>query len=297
MPALILPGIYNLAAVLLFPFIIEGILGKLILARAQSRRGSGILQPLIDHVKLLAVEDPMIKREPLRNLLSAFALAAVGLSALAVPMGAGLPLREGTDVIFLFYVFSFAPTARSLEVVVSSSCRPDGFIRSVFTSFLLEEAAFFLALLTVSVRAHSLQVFHVASWVGTNGYSLSAGIAFLTAFIALQIQMTRYFRGGLELEQDLYFMSGPRLACFRWLFPAFKYVQASLLVHMFLPWPLVDSTAGNMTLHLLKVLMFFVPAAFLTAFRPAMQNEGEKMTFRILVLCASAALALALKGG
>ncbi|MFH0801319.1 MAG: NADH-quinone oxidoreductase subunit H [bacterium] len=297
MTPLIWPGIYNLAAALLAPLLLEGFLIKFVLARAQSRRGASLFQPFFDQIKLLSREDHIPGISSARNLVPAASLAAVGLSALAVPMGLGLPLKDGADLAFLFSLFLMVPIARSLERIFSSSGQTENSIPGFFTTFLLEETTFFLALFTVAVRAHSLQIFRIVPWVGTNGFSLSAGVASLAAFLALQIQLARFFRGDPEQEAHLASLSGPRLAIFRWLFPAMKFIQASLFVQVFFPWPLLTSSVGNMAFHLLKVLAVFIPASFLASFRPSLRRETEQTIFKVLILCAAAALALALKGG
>lgn len=293
-------ALMNLLLVLLLSPLLEGVIRKL-KARIHSRQGPPIIQPYLDLLKLLGKEELRSTRSLYYRLAPVAALAAILVAALLVPMGGGSPLGFGGDAIAFLYFFSLSAVAIVIGgFATGSPYAAVGGSREMMM-LLTVEPVMAIALITAAVKARTLELGAMSAHVADGSLTISLGVAAVALFLALQAQLGKLPFDIPEADQEIMegpFVetSGPGFALFRLSFFARQLILGSLLIQIFLPWPVLATLPLNVLLNLVKVFVVIVLVGVIDAVVPRLRIDQSMNYFKYVIAVAVFALVFALMG-
>jgi formate hydrogenlyase subunit 4 len=290
----------NVALALFLSPLYEGILRKL-RAVIHSRTGPPVTQPFLDLLKLLGKEDLRTVSGAAYAVLPSLTLGSLLLLAILVPMGTTAPLAFAGDIIVVIYVAAMSAVMVMLSGFASGS--PFASIGSSREMMMLlsAEPILAIALSVAAFKAKTLTLGGIVGWQVENGPTISTAIGGFAFFLALQAQAGKLPFDIAEADQEimggpLVEQSGPRLALFRWAMWTKQLVLTFLLVEVFLPWPRFGSLWMDMSLSIVKVLVFLVLVAVIDVVNPRLRIDQAMAYFMRVAFSSLAALAFAVIG-
>lgn len=238
----VLAAVANIATVLLLAPLCMGVSRKVI-ARIQSRQGPPVSQPYIDLLKLLGKEDIESGETPAMQRFAAYLAFASALTvALLAPMGFGVPLNSGADVILLIYLLTLSSICSLLAgLAAGSTYSLLGISREMMTMITLEPLMA-IALVVGALHAHSFRLDVVLNGAAALGMAhpwsclLMLGVI-LFAFQAF-VQRVPFDISEAEtelMEGPLMEYSGPKLALFKYAQMIKLVVYGALFIGLFAP--------------------------------------------------------------
>ena len=260
----ILGGAMNVALVLLFAPLLQGVLRKLT-ARIQSRQGPPLLQPYFDLLKLLGKEDLESGETPVMQRFAAWlSLATVLAVACLLPMGFGVPMDAAADVILLIYLLTLCGISTLLAGMAAGSTYSLIGINREMMAMITLEPLLAVALIVGALHAGSLRLEAVLSGseylaAGLPWSGLLMAAVMLFSFQAF-VQRVPFDVAAAETELmdgPLVEYSGPKLALFQYAHMARLIIYAALFAALFLPW-------GAQLPFPLGWLLFWVKVFFMT---------------------------------
>jgi formate hydrogenlyase subunit 4 len=260
----ILGGAMNVALVLLFAPLLQGVLRKLT-ARIQSRQGPPLLQPYFDLLKLLGKEDLESGETPVMQRFAAWlSLATVLAVACLLPMGFGVPMDAAADVILLIYLLTLCGISTLLAGMAAGSTYSLIGINREMMAMITLEPLLAVALIVGALHAGSLRLeavlsgsVYLAAGLPWSGLLMAAVMLF--SFQAF-VQRVPFDVAAAETELmdgPLVEYSGPKLALFQYAHMARLIIYAALFAALFLPW-------GAQLPFPLGWLLFWVKVFFMT---------------------------------
>lgn len=238
----ILSGLANVVMVLLVAPLCMGISRK-VTARIQSRQGPPVLQPYMDLLKLLGKEDIESGESPAMQRFAAYLAFASALAvALLVPMGLGVPLRSGADVVLLIYLLTLCSICSLLAgLAAGSTYSLIGISREMMTMITLEPLMA-IALIVAALHAHSFGLDAVLSGAAYNVANIPwSGLLMLGVILfSFQAFVQRVPFDIAEAETELMEgplmeYSGPKLALFKYAQMIKLVVYGALFIGLFAP--------------------------------------------------------------
>ncbi len=306
----VVAGAVQIVLLLLLAPLFEGLMRKLVRARIHSRQGPPIWQPYYDVFKLLVKEDMQPAPGSIYLLPPLFCMATVLTASLLVPMfGRGVLSQQGDAILFIYLMTASVAAVVLAGAMSSSPYSYVGLGREVMMT-LTVEPILIIALVTVAVKAGSLDLGAMAAWQTAHGPSVSILIAALALLLSVQAQLGKLPFDVPEADQEIMGgpfieLSGPKLALFKWAFWAKQLVLAAVLAQVLLPWPAFTlGLAGSGALGVLvgglvllaKVLLVVVLVAVVDAVNPRLRIDQAMGYFFAIMFVAGIGLILALVG-
>jgi formate hydrogenlyase subunit 4 len=279
----------------------EGLLRKL-KAIVHSRQGPPVLQPYMDIAKLLVKEDLSTTDSWIWRMAPALCLGATMVLAVLTPLGGPPAFRMAGDVIVFIYFASLAAVAVILGAFASGN--PYAYVGGSreMMMMLSVEPVMTVALAVGAIKAHSLTFDSLMSSPAATSGSISmvvAGVAFL---LALQAQAGKLPFDIAEADQEIMggpFIerSGPGFALFRWAMHARLMIFSSVLVSVFVPWPIVENLGLSLVLTLAKMSIVLALVGVVDVVNPRLRIDQSMGYYaRVVVFVSVGALALAIVG-
>lgn len=296
---LILIGVLNILIVLLLSPLYEGVMRK-VRAGIHSRQGPPILQPYYDLAKLMLKDDQEAEGNFLFKSAPVLCLGSIILVALFTPMGTTAPLGFAGDALVLVYLLTMSAVFIILGGMASSN--PYAYLGANREMMLLlvVEPVLAISLLTGAIKAHSLLLSDISSFIGGDP-AFSMIVAGLAFFLVIQPEMAKVPFDLAEAETEI--MEGPlieysgrKLAFFKWAFWGKQVIIVSLFAQIFLPWLQTSYTPVNIIINLLKVLVLVVVVELIATLNPRLKIEQAIKYFAGVIIFALAGMALALLG-
>lgn len=296
---LILIGVLNILIVLFLSPLYEGIMRK-VRAVIHSRQGPPILQPYYDLAKLILKDDQEVEGNFLFKSAPVLCLGSIILVALFIPMGTAAPLGFAGDALVLVYLLTMSAVFIMLGGMASSN--PYAFLGANREMMLLlvVEPVLAISLLTGAIKAHSLLLSDISSFIAGNP-TFSMAVAGLAFFLVIQPEMAKVPFDLAEAETEI--MEGPlieysgrNLAYFKWAFWGKQVIVVSLFGQIFLPWLQTSYTPANIIINLLKVLVLVVVVELIATLNPRLKIEQAIKYFASVIVFALVGMALALLG-
>lgn len=296
---LIAIGVLNILIVLVLSPLFEGIMRK-VRAVIHSRQGPPILQPYYDLAKLMLKDDQEVEGNFLFKSAPVLCLGSIILVALFTPMGTAAPLGFAGDALVLVYLL----TMSAVFIIIGgmASGNPYAFLGANREMMLLlvVEPVLAISLLTGAIKAHSLLLSDISSFIAGNP-AFSMIVAGLAFFLVIQPEMAKVPFDLAEAETEI--MEGPlieysgrKLAFFKWAFWGKQVIIVSLFAQIFLPWLQTSYTPVNIIINLLKVLVLVVVVELIATLNPRLKIEQAIKYFAGVIIFALAGMALALLG-
>ncbi len=296
----VLVGVVQVLLALLLSPLLEGVIRK-VRARIHSRQGPPIRQPYLDLLKLLGKEDLRPTRSLVFRAAPVLLMAAVLLVALLIPMGAGAPLGQWSDVIVLLYVMTMAAVAIMMAAFASGS--PYAYVGASreMMMVLTTEPVVAIALIVAALKSGTLLLDGIVGWQLAHPPSISMVLAGAAFFLALQAQVGKLPFDIAEADQEIMGgpfieLSGPRLALVRWSFHMRLLLFSVLLVQVFLPWPDLGAAALNMALTLAKAFVVVLLVGLIDVVNPRLRIDQSMTYFARVIIFALAALPFTMIG-
>lgn len=292
-------GVLNILIVLALSPLYEGIMRK-VRAVIHSRQGPPILQPYYDLAKLMLKDDQEVETNFLFKSAPVLCLGSIILVALFTPMGTAAPLGFAGDALVLVYLLTMSAVFIIIGGMASSN--PYAFLGANREMMLLlvVEPVLAISLLTGAIKAHSLLLSDISSFIAGNP-AFSMIVAGLAFFLVIQPEMAKVPFDLAEAETEI--MEGPlieysgrKLAFFKWAFWGKQVIIVSLFAQIFLPWLQTSYTPVNIIINLLKVLVLVVVVELIATLNPRLKIEQAIKYFAGVIIFALAGMALALLG-
>ena len=260
----ILGGAMNVALVLLFAPLLQGVLRKLT-ARIQSRQGPPLLQPYFDLLKLLGKEDLESGETPVMQRFAAWlSLATVLAVACLLPMGFGVPMDAAADVILLIYLLTLCGISTLLAGMAAGSTYSLIGINREMMAMITLEPLLAVALIVGALHAGSLRLeavlsgsVYLAAGLPWSGLLMAAVMLFSFQAFVQRIPFDVAAAETELMDGPLVEYSGPKLALFQYAHMARLIIYAALFAALFLPW-------GAQLPFPLGWLLFWVKVFFMT---------------------------------
>jgi len=279
----------------------EGLLRKL-KAIVHSRQGPPVLQPYMDIAKLLVKEDLSTTDNWIWRMAPALCLGSTIVLAVLTPLGGPPAFGMAGDIIVFIYFASLAAVAVILGAFASGN--PYAYVGGSreMMMMLSVEPVMTVALAVGAIKAHALTFDGLMSSPAATSGSISmvvAGVAFL---LALQAQAGKLPFDIAEADQEIMggpFIerSGPGLALFRWAMHARLMIFTSVLVSVFVPWPIVENLGLSLLLTLAKMSIVLALVGVVDVVNPRLRIDQSMGYYaRIVVFVSVGALALAIVG-
>ena len=228
-------------------------------------------------------------------------IGAILTTAVIIPSGRRTPLQSAGDILVFIYLITLA----AVMVVISgfASDSPYSFIgasREVMM-LLTVEPVILIALISMAVKAGSTQFGDIMAWQATHSPTFSTLIASITLFIAIVAQMARLPFDIVEADQEIMEgpfveQSGPKLALFKWMIYAKQFIFAAVFISVFIPWPVMASTALNFVFTLIKMMFLLIIVAVVHVVNPRLRIDQAVRFFLVLILIELGGLVFALAG-
>lgn len=293
-------AVFNLAATLALAPLLDGFMRR-IKAVVHSRQGPPLLQTYYDLFKLFGKEDREVTSDLIFRLAPVVCLGAVLLAAMFTPMGGPAPLGFGGDLILLVYLLSIPGIAIMLGAMSCGSPYAMLGASREMMLVLTVEPILLITLFTVGIKADSLVLADISGWPVTHGWSISAVIAALALFLALQSELAKLPFDIAEAETEIMegpFVeySGPKLALFKWAIYAKMVIYISLFLEIFLPWPKTGILVADLLLNLIKVFIIAGLVELIELVNPRLRIDQALNYFKGVAVLALVGLAFALIG-
>lgn len=299
MSRMILIGLLNILIILLLAPLYEGIMRK-VRAVIHSRQGPPILQPYYDLAKLMLKDDQEVAGDFLFKGAPVLCLGSVILVALFTPMGTAAPLGFAGDALVLVYLLTMSAVFVILGGMASGN--PYAFLGANREMMLLlvVEPVLAISLMTGAIKAHSLMVSDISSYIAT-APSISLAVAGLAFFLVIQPEMAKIPFDLAEAETEI--MEGPfieysgrKLGLFKLAFFAKQGIFVSLFAQIFLPWFQTSFAPLGIVINLLKVLVLVVVVELIASLNPRLKIDQAIKYFAVVIVFALLGMALALLG-
>jgi formate hydrogenlyase subunit 4 len=292
----ILVGIAQIVIVLALSPLLEGVIRKL-KARIHSRQGPPFTQPYLDLIKLLGKEDLRSSTGLVFRLAPIVTVAAVLLIALLIPMGAGAPIGQWSDLIVLLYVMSIVAVGIIMAAFASGS--PYAYVGASreMMMVLTTEPVVAIALIVAALKSKTLLLDGMVGWQLGHHPAMSTIIAAGAFFLALQAQVGKLPFDIAEADQEIMGgpfieFSGPRLALIRWSFHMRLLLFSLLLVQIFIPWPNLGVGALNIVANLVKAFVVVLLVGLIDVVNPRLRIDQSMSYFSRIIFVALVAVAL-----
>lgn len=210
-------------------------------ARAQSRVGPPLVQPLADFLKLLAKEDVRLRTgAALQRFAPRVAFVAIVTAFLALPLGAASPFAFEGDIVVVLFLLSLPPVL--LFIVGWTSGNPFarvGSVRGLAQAFAFE-VAFFLAALGPAIAAGRWSLADIAeAQRGALWWAIAQPLGFFVVLVGLQARLERAPFDAPHADTELVAgalvdVAGRRLAFWRLASDAALFAGAALVATLFL---------------------------------------------------------------
>lgn len=293
-------SIFNVLLVILLSPLLEGIIRKTT-ALVQSRIGPPLIQPYYDLLKLLGKDSLTSSDSFLFKYTPIFSFSIVLIMALLTPFGISAPLGMAGDTIVFIYLLTFSAVMIMMSGISSGS--PYGAVGSAreVMMVLTVEPVIAIALITAGVKAGSLSFSDMVEWQITHGLSFSMVITGIALFLAIISQLCKLPFDIVEAETEIMEgpfieQSGPRLALFKWSIYIKELIFASVFFSLFLPWPYFQNVPVNVTVNLVKIVVFIVIVGVVHSVNPRIRIDQSIKYFGALIFISFVGLAFALMG-
>lgn len=290
-------GVVQLLLVVLLSPLLEGVIRKL-KARIHSRQGPPIRQPYLDLIKLLGKEDLRPTRGLVFRLAPIVTTAAVLMIALLIPMGAGAPIGQWSDLIALLYVMSIVAVGIMMSAFSSGS--PYAYVGASreMMMMLTTEPVVAIALIVAALKSQTVLLDGMVGWQLANHPALSTVIAAGAFFLALQAQVGKLPFDIAEADQEIMGgpfieLSGPRLALMKWSFHMRLLIFSVLLVQIFIPWPHVAFAPISIVATLAKAFIVVLLVGLIDVVNPRLRIDQSMNYFMRIIFAAAVGVALA----
>ena len=290
-------GIVQLLLVVLLSPLLEGVIRKL-KARIHSRQGPPIRQPYLDLIKLLGKEDLRPTGGLVFRLAPIVTMAAVLMIALLIPMGAGAPIGQWSDLIVLLYVMSIVAVGIMMSAFSSGS--PYAYVGASreMMMVLTTEPVVAIALIVAALKSQTLLLDGMVGWQLGHLPTISTVVAAGAFFLALQAQVGKLPFDIAEADQEIMGgpfieLSGPRLALVKWSFHMRLLIFSVLLVQIFVPWPHIAFAPLSILATLAKAFVVIVLVGLIDVVNPRLRIDQSMNYFMRIIFVAAVGIALA----